>query len=673
MMSRIVICIFAAIIVLSSCIRQVKPGEGLKPIGLNPDPKYMDEMNVPAGFHYNTSDGLNFNITLLANNDNPLRGVRVDVMDNSPENGGKILATGVTNSSGVLEGNYYIPSYLNEVVINTDYIGLVNNIIIPVSNGKVFANIGGKNPELHQTVISKNKGTQRFLGKSFIRLSYRLGTFSKGMDGGVPNYFTFPRDVVSGQFLADVNNSLPENLNVMNHHPQYLAPNLEKNLVLTELCDIWLTFVHEGAGYSNSLFFFKYPTNNKPTNASQIDSLIAVFPNVSYAGSGGGLAIGDKVYIGRVGADTSIGFALASNGWNYTDVTTTSTFYYSIKELNPEANPNKRDHVALLFDNPTQRFLIGFEDLDREGGTDDDFNDCIVYATSTPYRAIDTSGIEITDPSTGTDNDGDGVLNAFDDYPNDPLRAYNVYYPNSSIFANVAFEDLWPSKGDHDLNDVVVAYQYFAAVNANNKVVNMSARYKLRAAGGVFHNSFAVELPANRNIISAFSASSGVVLDPNTTKIIVKVFDNTKDIISSYNTKPGLAAVQTDTVSFSILFNNPQSLILSEFNPFIYVNEVGKGRGYEVHLPDHAPTELANMAVFGTSSDDSKPLIGRYYKTSNNLPFAINIPEKFDYPAEGQAIINAYLKFAPWAQSGGLQYTNWYHNFLGYRNPAHVF
>ncbi len=298
---------------------------------------------------------------------------------------------------------------------------------------------------------------------------------------------------------------------------------------------------------------------------------------------------------------------------------------------------------------------------------------CIVYATSTPYRAIDTSGIEITDPSTGTDNDGDGVLNAFDDYPNDPLRAYNVYYPNSSIFANVAFEDLWPSKGDHDLNDVVVAYQYFAAVNANNKVVNMSARYKLRAAGGVFHNSFAVELPANRNIVSAFSASSGVVLDPNTKKIIVKVFDNTKDIISSYNTKPGLAAVQTDTVSFSILFNNPQSLMLSEFNPFIYVNEVGKGRGYEVHLPDHAPTELANMAVFGTSSDDSKPLIGRYYKTSNNLPFAINIPEKFDYPAEGQAIINAYLKFAPWAQSGGLQYTNWYHNFLGYRNPAHVF
>jgi LruC domain-containing protein len=493
------------------------------------------------------------------------------------------------------------------------------------------------------------------------------------MNGGVPNYFTFPRDVVSGQFLADVNNSLPENLNVANHHPQYLASNLEKNLVLTALCDVWLTFVHEGAGYSNSLFFFKYPTNNKPTSASQIDSLIAVFPNASYAGSGGGLFTGDKVYIGRVGADTSIGFALASNGWNYTDVNTTGTFYYSIKELNPETNLNKKEHVAFLFDNPTQRFLIGFEDLDREGGTDDDFNDCMIYATATPVSSVDTTQIEHTDPSSGTDNDGDGVLNVFDDYPNDPLRAYNVYYPNASIYANVAFEDLWPSKGDFDLNDVVVAYQYFAAVNANNKVVNMSAHYKLRAAGGIFHNSFAVELPVNKNVLSNFSGSNGVVLDPNTTKAIIKVFDNTKDIISSYNTRPGIPSVQTDTVSFSILFNNAQSFTLSEFNPFIYINEAGKGRGYEVHLPDHAPTELVNTSVFGTSSDDSNPSTGRYYKTSNNLPFAINIPEKFDYPSEGQTIISAYLKFASWAQSGGLQYTNWYQNFSGYRDPNKVY
>ena len=113
--------------------------------------------------------------------------------------------------------------------------------------------------------------------------------------------------------------------------------------------------------------------------------------------------------------------------------------------------------------------------------------------------------------------------------------------------------------------------------------------------------------------------------------------------------------------------------VFHKINPFIYINEAGKGRGYEVHLPDHPPTELADASVFGTSSDDSKPSSGRYYKTKSNLPFAISIPEKFDYPAEGQAIINAYLKFASWAQSGGLQYTNWYQNISGYRNPNNVY
>ncbi|MCX6185372.1 MAG: LruC domain-containing protein [Bacteroidetes bacterium] len=672
-MKKIIFFYITFLLFLSSCIKEVKPGEGIRSNPINLYPKTMDEMTVPLGFTYNTSENLNINIFLLANNDSPLKGVRVDIMDNSPEKGGKVLASGITNSSGVLNVNYYIPTYLQEVVINSDYIGVVNNVIAPVTNGKVQIQIGGKNPHLLRTVAPEHSKTQKFLGKSFSRLSYRLGTFSTGMYGGVPNYFTFPHDVVSSQFLADVNASLPENLKVQNHHPQYLSSTLDKNLILSDLCDVWITFLHEGAGYSNALFYFKYPTNNKPSNVSQIDSLISIFPNASYAGSGGGLSTGDKVYIGRVGADTSIGFALASNAWNYTDVNTSGTFYYSIKELNPESDPNKKEHVAFLFDYPTQRFLIGFEDLDREGGTDDDFNDCLVYATATPVSAVDTTHIGIVDHATGSDADGDGVLNAFDDYPNDPLRAYIVYYPSSTTFANVAFEDLWPSKGDHDLNDVVVAYQYVAALNANNKLVNMSAKYKLRAAGGVFHNSFSVELPANRNAISSFSSNSGLSLEVNATKAIINVFGNTKNIIPNYNTMLGSTSQSTDTVLVDILFGSPQNFTLSEFNPFIYINEEGKGRGYEVHLPDHAPTELVNTAVLGTYSDNSNPTIGRYYKTNNNLPFAINIPETFDYPVEREAIINAYLKFAAWAQSGGLQYTNWYQDVSGYRVPNKVY
>jgi hypothetical protein len=76
-------------------------------------------------------------------------------------------------------------------------------------------------------------------------------------------------------------------------------------------------------------------------------------------------------------------------------------------------------------------------------------------------------------------------------------------------------------------------------------------------------------------------------------------------------------------------------------------------RSREAHLSDFAPTDLANMALFGTEDDDSNPATGRYYKTANNLPWGINLVEKFDYPIEKAPITEAHLKFGPWAESNG--------------------
>ena len=65
-------------------------------------------------------------------------------------------------------------------------------------------------------------------------------------------------------------------------------------------------------------------------------------------------------------------------------------------------------------------------------------------------------------------------------------------------------------------------------------------------------------------------------------------------------------------------------------------------------------------------------LLGRYYKTSNNLPWALNIPVDFDYPWEKACVIDAYTYFAAWAQSDGLLHADWYKNLPGYRNSAYI-
>lgn len=49
------------------------------------------------------------------------------------------------------------------------------------------------------------------------------------------------------------------------------------------------------------------------------------------------------------------------------------------------------------------------------------------------------------------DDDGDRILNGVDDYPSDPLRAYDVLWP-ATTFGTLVFEDLWPHYGDYDFN-----------------------------------------------------------------------------------------------------------------------------------------------------------------------------------------------------------------------------
>jgi LruC domain-containing protein len=96
-------------------------------------------------------------------------------------------------------------------------------------------------------------------------------------------------------------------------------------------------------------------------------------------------------------------------------------------------------------------------------------------------------------------------------------------------------------------------------------------------------------------------------------------------------------------------------------------------RGVEIHMPDRVPTSLADASYFGSGDDDSKPGNGRYYKTKNNLPWAINIPVRFDYTWELVPVINGHLLFGTWAESSGASYPGWYLNQAGYRDATQIY
>ncbi len=678
---------FAAGAVMTSCQKDdniTTPGQ----------PSTMQELNIPQGFKFNTQREVNLDLQIRDVANVPYRGVAFDILSKPLDLGGVVLASGRADMNGRFVGTVNLPTYFDEVVLQVYGASVPANLVMPVTNTNLNFTVGGSSPSSlvsYEVAYPNAYNNLRILAGArtentyLTKVSYRLGTFN---NDGRPNYLETINDPMPQQFLNNINTNLPESRPVPSFNPEYLDDRYERNINITELSDVFVTFVTEGAGYRNALFYYVYDKNNPPATANDIDSLIAVFPNASLAGSGGSMVAGNKVNIGRFPANKTIGFALIADGWRGGPrVAAGNWIVYSNKNFNTAVtNPNNRQQTVVLYDAQTQRFIFGMEDILRNGSSDQDFNDCVFYVTSNPVRAIDTTNIIVTRPAVDTDNDG--VFDTFDEYPTDPTKAYNNYSPSINGNSTLAFEDLWPSQGDYDFNDLVVAYRFNRVTNAQNNVVELQGKVWLKAIGASFKNGFGIELgnvaPNQVASVSGLRRSETYIndasngLEQGQSKATIVVFDNAFSVLRPVgagfvNTEVGRPKSNSDTINFVVRFTNPISqntLGTAPFNPFLIQNG---NRGVEVHLPDRAPTSLANQNLLGTNADKSVAANGIYYRTSNRLPWAIDIAGDFAYPVEKVAIINAHLRFAAWAQSGGTQFRDWFLNNSGYRNNTNIY
>lgn len=671
--------LLAFVFSISSCVKEIDEYDPSS--NSNGTITDINQLQIPASFNFSNERNISVNITLKTNTDAPIPKVKIELLSDIKENNGITFYTGCTNSSGQLTTTIKVPRSLTELIVHTGYPGLPDNAVVSLNTNNVSLTLGGSNPQRftsYEPEISSQPPAFALRSSSVPSKTY-LGTWNTQ---GVPNYLSNPRDAIDALFLSRINQSLPENQPVPIYNPSYIAANNESNIEITETADVWMTFVHEGAGYRNSIGFYKYHKNNPPTTTADINNITIAFPNLSYTNSGGGLVSGDKIYLGTVGPDTMIGFILLANAYNTSNASVGNGVgqYYSTDDLNPESTPSKRSHNVILWDESEERMVIGFEDLNRNSGSDDDFNDAIFYITSNPATAINSqSALRTMGP---VDADGDGVIDIDDDYPSDPDRAFNNYYPSDSTFGYLAFEDLWPYKGDYDLNDLLVGYRFNSVSNANNDILEVQSKIFVKAAGGSYQHGFGIALPVPNYFIESVNgpiySENYINVNSNGTEsgqneAVVIVFDNSNSLAPRpggyyVNTEPGSPVTISDTIRLSIHFVSaiPQSTLgTAPFNPFIISN---KRRGYEIHLPDKPPTNLADPSLFNTGQDRSNIAMGRYYKTDNNLPWCINIPDHFPIITEKTSIIHAYLHFSDWAQSGGTLYPDWYLDLPGYRN-----
>ena len=645
--------------IFSSCSMEIEGTEDDQPTSISND---ITQLKFPANFNFLTTMELEVDVEVKSITNQPLSGVKVSFFTEHPDFGGKYLASSFTNSIGELSTEIQVPSYLENLFIQVHSAGFANQkteAITPYMNLKFGGipdqkKIGNKNKTSTDPVLISDN-------------YYYMGSYNEGQHKGLPHYLESERDNLSQEFLNGVNASLPERRPVPSYNPEYLTLGNELDVLVLETSDVWVTFVTEGAGYRNALGYYVFDTNNPPNNVNEIDSIFVVLPNASLVNSSGELNAGDKIKLGTFDAGKSISWVLFQNAWTGTGVNVNATKFYSRIDFNTiESNPNKRQHTVQLADFGNQRLLNGFEDLIRSGNSDDDFNDLIFYISANPWEGINIGNIPTTTPTT--DSDGDGVSDESDDFPDDPLKALRNTYEGS-----LAFEDLWPAQGDYDFNDLVIDYEINHILDGNNLLVEIEADWTIKAHFAGLSNGFGIQLndlPYNNvasvsglNLTSDIITVNGNGTEANQSSATVVFFDNVFDVEQASMT----------TLNTTINFSNPVSQSVTgypPYNPFIFVNG---DRSREIHLPGHEPTDLSNTQLFGTSSDASSIANDYYYKTSNGLPWAINISESFDFPASGNPINEAYHFFSTWAANSGQVNKDWYRDLPGNRDTGKIF
>ena len=172
---------------------------------------------------------------------------------------------------------------------------------------------------------------------------------------------------------------LPEQKRI--HHSGHPSHDLSKSglpgtVRLTEDGPVYITFIHNGAGWHNSFGYYTYHEDSPPSTPDDLEKII-IYPFVNRDSNGKLRQQGERV---RLGADnkifpagTVIGFYVVSQGWDNANKQMVEGLYtvYSTPAFNPDG---VRKHVLFL-EESCLNIVLGFED--RLTDSDEDFNDII--------------------------------------------------------------------------------------------------------------------------------------------------------------------------------------------------------------------------------------------------------------------------------------------------------
>ena len=566
------------------------------------------------------------------------------------------LYAGYTDGQGRFEGTIELPAYIRKAYVLTPAFYARTLLEATRSGDMLTASAESGAPanaapastrakEYHSTAVERD-GWKTWLGS----YDTTYGSIGYEYDGDlkVKNYGALLKAHAS---VFDTTKKCPK---------EYRS---SRDLYLEKSAEVVITLLGSNTCWNSSMGYYYYKTGNKPKSLADAN-VVMIFPNTQdgrwsnspwesrlYQGVERGTAV-QLIYYPEIAdgskagattvfpADYRIGFVLATNAWTNRLRAGDNKYRAATSDglsvnNNGVAYQTPRTAVFRYTDKKSgiNSVLFSFEDHTN----DENFSDVVFTMTSNPVDAV-------TDIPSVDVNDGKKTANV--------LRG--IY----------AFEDLWPSRGDYDMNDVMVRSDY-------EKVFNEK---------GVFEESFMLKTfanfagNANGLAVTLTGAAADAKLEFSVRKPGAETFEaadferDGKVVLLTPDVKETMGATYRITAKYDAPVAEAQA---GTIKPFIYRTDrdgLTAGKRWEVHIPYEAPTARAEMSFFGTNDDKSIPEKGIYYVRAENYPFAFflsgandgDVAKLLDQTNEKSPIDQVYPAYAEWAATNGEKNKDWY-------------
>ena len=299
-----------------------------------------------------------------------------------------------------------------------------------------------------------------------------------------------------------------------------------------------------------------------------------------------------------------------------------------------------------------------------------------------PVVNVDTTNFQpVNGCVQAVDSDCDGVANSYDEFPDDPSLATTARSGRYTI----AFEDMYPSAGDADLNDHSTVFSTEMDKTPTNKVKTIRGTYTHVAKGAGYNHELrlSLDVPTNATVqvnyidgsgqpwngcvsASKYTANAvgdctggtlntahlkrGILILPSSDKTLFgkKNAPSAGTTFTINDFVRGVTAQVTITFEEPVDLNATKNLVGGHLNYFLAINQKTDGVYRQIYRPGY----FTNSA-----GKDS-------FLDSKGFPWAIIVPGIFNHPTEGADIrkpsTSGYIFFNSWMHSNGVAHKDWY-------------